>query len=152
MHVTFTWYLLSFNRILSRRHDMADKQSHSVILFLQLQNKLIFKGLREAFRLCVGLDQMSHHWRNPTSIVSSSSVVRSILGRIFRTLLRVFGVNDATCVARSSETCPWTCCWWSGLLRTVICSTADKKEEIEEKSTITIYFYKFIYKKALQEL
>lgn len=100
LHVTFTWYCTTNGRTAKPR---------CITLSSIAKNKLIFKDLRVAFRLCVGLDRLWRHWRNPMSIVSSSSVVRSLPGRIFRTLLRVFGVNDAICVARSLETPPQTC-------------------------------------------
>lgn len=116
VHVTFTWYYITNGRTVKPR---------CITLSSITKNKLIFKDLRVAFRLCEGLDRLWRHWRNPTSIVGSSSVVRSLLGRIFRTLLRVFGVNDVIYVARSLETCPRTC-WWSCLLRMAICSWTHK--------------------------
>ena len=123
VHVTFTWYRTTNGRTAKPR---------CIALSSIAKNKLIFKDLRVAFRLCVGLDRPWRHWRNPTSTVSSSSGLRSLPGRIFRTLLPVFGVNDAICVARSLGTCPRTC-WWSGLLRMVICSRAVKKGKMIKK-------------------
>ena len=92
----------------SQPREMASMACGVWCTFLPNQkNKLIFlKGLHVAFPLFVNLAQLSHHWRNQKSIANSSYAVKSTLGRTFRILLRVFGGNDVTYVARSPGLCP----------------------------------------------
>ena len=61
------------------------------------------------------------------NIVSSSFVVRSLPGRLFRTLLRVVGENDVTCDATSLGKYP-EMRRWSGLLRMAIFSNKRSDE------------------------